>query len=169
MIKIGTHKHPPLSLTVDATESAKQKQALDSVVKKFGKIDILVLNAGRSQRSLAVNTPIEDTKSIFDLNIISAIDLTRNTLPHMLENGNGHIVAISSVTGKNGILACSTFQFPHMIQYCNSGKFGVPISSSYSASKFAMQVQQRFFVSSAFSRKTSLVLHVFNLFSGLFR
>ena len=72
---------------------------MDTVLEKFGKVDILVLNAGRSQRSLAVSTPIEDTKAIFDLNVLSAIDLTRNTLPHMLEKGNGHIVAISSVTG----------------------------------------------------------------------
>ena len=72
---------------------------MDTVLKKFGKVDILVLNAGRSQRSLAVSTPIEDTKAIFDLNVLSAIDLTKNTLPHMLEKGNGHIVAISSVTG----------------------------------------------------------------------
>ena len=106
-----------MSYTVDVTSHDEQKEVLDTILSKFRKIDILVLNAGRSQRSLAVNTPIEDTKSLFDLNVIGAIDLTRHILPHMLKNGDGHIVAISSVTGK----------------------FGVPISSSYSASKFAMQ------------------------------
>jgi dehydrogenase/reductase SDR family protein 7 len=90
---------------------------VSTILKKYGRIDSVVLNAGRSQRSLAVNTEISVTKEIMDLNYISTVNLVRLTLPSMLSQKSGQYVVISSL----------------------SGKFGVPISSSYSSSKFALQ------------------------------
>lgn len=82
----------------------------------FGKIDILVHNAGISQRSPALETSMEVTRRIFETNVFGVIALTRAVLPRMIERGEGRIVVISSVLGK----------------------FGAPTRSSYAASKHAL-------------------------------
>ncbi|MGF1586261.1 MAG: SDR family oxidoreductase [Bacteroidales bacterium] len=88
-----------------------------SVLKETGRIDILINNAGRSQRSFAKETPLEIDRTIMELNFFSKVALTKLVLPHMLKNRSGHIVVISSI----------------------SGKFGFPMRTAYSASKHAVQ------------------------------
>jgi dehydrogenase/reductase SDR family member 7B len=82
----------------------------------FGGIDVLVLNAGISQRSLARNTDDAVYRQLMEVNFFGPEALTRSVLPSMLENKSGHIVVISSI----------------------AGKFGVPLRSGYSAAKFAL-------------------------------
>ena len=86
------------------------------VIDLFGKIDILINNGGISQRSLAKVTPPEVDKKIMDVNYFGTIYLTKALLPYMIDNKGGHIVVISSLTGK----------------------FGAPMRSAYSASKHAL-------------------------------
>lgn len=82
-----------------------------------GPIDVLVNNAGRSQRSLAEDTDIKVTSDMMQLNVIGNISVTKAFLPAMLERGSGHIMVTSSV----------------------AGKVGAPCSSSYAATKHAVQ------------------------------
>jgi short-subunit dehydrogenase len=107
----------PFVLPLDVLDLDAQKKALGAIISKFGRIDSLVLNAGRAQRSLASNTSLEVTQEIFQLNFFAAVNLATITLPQFSNQGSGQFVVISSV----------------------AGKFGVPISSSYAASKFALQ------------------------------
>jgi short-subunit dehydrogenase len=90
---------------------------VNEVLKQTGKIDLLINNAGRSQRSLAKETPLENDRSIMELNFFSVVALTKLVLPQMLKNKSGHIVVVSSI----------------------SGKFGFPWRTAYSASKHAVQ------------------------------
>ena len=113
----GKGKHIPISVPLDVLSFEKQKEAHDTIIKKFGKIDSIVLNAGRTQRSLALDTDISQTKEILELNFFSTVNLARIVLKDMALKKSGNVIVISSV----------------------AGKFGVPISSSYSASKFALQ------------------------------
>ena len=96
-------------------------QQLDAVVKtvlvQTGRIDVLINNAGRSQRSLAKETPPEIDRNIMELNFFSLVELTKLVLPQMLKNGSGHIVVISSI----------------------AGKLGFSMRTAYSASKHALQ------------------------------
>lgn len=59
-------------------------------------------NSGRSQRGLAVNTDLEVDQSMFEINFMGTVSLTKVVLPHMIERKNGHIVVVSSVAGKIG-------------------------------------------------------------------
>lgn len=88
-----------------------------SVIEQTGGIDLLINNAGRSQRSFARETPLEIDRSIMELNFFSVVALTKLVLPYMLKNRSGHIVVISSI----------------------SGKFGFPMRTAYTASKHAVQ------------------------------
>lgn len=66
------------------------------------KIDILINNAGRSQRAIAMETELEVDKAIIELNTFSTMSLTRAVLTHMIKQGSGQIAVISSVAGKIG-------------------------------------------------------------------
>jgi len=102
----------PVELNEAQTLPGKAKEAEEV----FGRIDILINNGGISQRSLVLETSIETDRKIMEINYFSGVILTKSVLPGMLARGYGHIVGMSSVTGK----------------------FGFPLRSGYSASKHAM-------------------------------
>lgn len=109
-------KYKPYVVPLDVTDYAARQLALNDILSKFGRIDSVVLNAGKSQRATAIDTTFEDTKSLFDLNVFAVIHLTKLVLPIFLKQGSGQFVVVSSV----------------------SGFLGTPIGSSYSATKFAL-------------------------------
>lgn len=86
------------------------------VVLALGPVDILFNNGGISQRSLTIETPIENDRRIMEVNYFGNIALTKAVLPSMIARGTGRIVVSSSITGK----------------------FGFPLRSAYSASKHAL-------------------------------
>lgn len=102
---------------VDLSETGQLEAAVNAVLEKTGRIDVLINNAGRPQRSLGKETPLEIDRGIMEVNFFGPVALTKLVLPHMLKNGSGHIVVISSITGK----------------------FGVRMRTAYSASKHALQ------------------------------
>lgn len=79
---------------------------IDDMAKKaldwHGGIDLLVNNAGISQRSLAVDTKFDVYRRIVDVDLLAPIALTQAVLPSMVERKSGHIAAVSSVAGKVG-------------------------------------------------------------------
>lgn len=87
-----------------------------NIIEKFGRIDILINNAGISQRALTKDTPISIDRKIFEINYFGTIALTKAVLPYMLKQKSGYIAATSSI----------------------SGKFGFPLRSAYAASKHAI-------------------------------
>lgn len=92
-----------LVLPFEATDYA----ALPAIVQKAlgwkGRIHGLVNNAGISQRSLAVETDFSVYEKIIGVDLLAPIALTQQLLPHMVENGAGQIIAISSVAGMAGV------------------------------------------------------------------
>lgn len=101
----------------DLSKTEYIEELVNSVLNQTGKIDLLINNAGRSQRSLAKETPVQIDRDIMELNFFSVITLTKMVLAQMLKNESGHLVVISSITGK----------------------FGFPRRTAYSASKHALQ------------------------------
>ncbi|WP_368853907.1 SDR family NAD(P)-dependent oxidoreductase [Acinetobacter baumannii] len=59
-------------------------------------------NAGRSQRALFAETPLEIDRQMFNINMFGTISLTKCVLPHIIERQQGHIVCTSSTAGKLG-------------------------------------------------------------------
>lgn len=106
----------PDVLPLDILDLTSQTNAYTAVKEKYGHVDILVLNAGRSQRSLAVDTTVETARQLFDLNFFSFLSLTSAVLPDMIAKTSGQLVVVSSL----------------------SGRIGTPITSSYTATKHAL-------------------------------
>jgi short-subunit dehydrogenase len=102
----------PMDMSLSSSLADKASLAL----AMFGGLDILVLNAGISQRSLTRATDESVYRKLMEVNFFGPEMLTRALLPAMLEKKSGHIVVISSI----------------------AGKFGVPLRSGYSATKFAL-------------------------------
>ena len=103
-------------LPMDVTNAAELPQKTQVALGMFGGIDILVLNAGITQRSLTRETDESVYRRLMEVNFFASEAMARAVLPSMLAQKSGHMVVISSI----------------------AGKFGVPLRSGYSASKFAL-------------------------------
>ncbi|MDZ4757792.1 MAG: SDR family oxidoreductase [Bacteroidota bacterium] len=83
--------------------------AIEKVLYTFGKVDILINNAGMSQRSLIVETPIDIDRKLMEVNYFGTIALTKALLPNFEKIGGGHIVVISSMVGLFGFNSRSAY------------------------------------------------------------
>jgi len=103
-------------IPVDLSDNSSVDEAIRRVKEMHEKIDFLVNNAGISQRSYVIETPVDVDRKIFEINFFGTITITKALVPLMIQSGGGHIVVMSSIVGK----------------------FGIPLRSSYSASKHAL-------------------------------
>jgi len=85
---------------LDITKEEDINSCVDTIIKKEGKIDILVNNAGYGSYGSVEETPVEEGRKQFDVNVFGLIRLTQLVLPHMRKNKSGKIVNISSMAGK---------------------------------------------------------------------
>lgn len=93
----GEHQVVPMDLMQpEAAFEQAQQLAADQP------IDYLINNAGVSQRSLTLETNFQVYRDLMEINYFSVVALTKGVLPHMVQQGYGHIVTVSSVAGKVG-------------------------------------------------------------------
>lgn len=112
-------QHPSLplhTLVADVSNEIECKRFIDSTLHTFGKIDILINNAGISMRGLFKELEVSVIKKVMDINFFGAVYCTKYALPALI-NTKGTIVGISSIAGYRGL----------------------PGRTGYSASKFALQ------------------------------
>ena len=98
-----------LAVPLDLNDLATVESAAERVKEQFGHIDVLINNAGLSQRALAVDTELSVDRQIMDVNYIGPVALTKRVLPTMIDRGAGHIVVVSSLLGKFGVGSRSAY------------------------------------------------------------
>jgi acetoacetyl-CoA reductase len=86
----------------DVQDPAAVGPAVASVVERFGKIDVLVNNAGITRDRSLAKMSIEEWNDVLTTNLSSVFNMTSQVLPHMVKAGGGQIVNISSVIGLHG-------------------------------------------------------------------
>lgn len=86
-------------LPFDMTQLDDMPQHVDQVLQKLGRIDMLINNAGVSQRSLVQETALKVDRQIFETDFFGPVALVKAVLPHMLARGRGHLVVVSSLAG----------------------------------------------------------------------
>jgi NAD(P)-dependent dehydrogenase (short-subunit alcohol dehydrogenase family) len=88
------------AIPLDVTDAEQRDRAVADAVEHFGRIDVLVNNAGRTQVGAVEETTDEELRALFDLHFFAPAALTRAVLPHMRRQGGGTIVQMSSVGGQ---------------------------------------------------------------------
>lgn len=126
-------------LQTDVTKELDCKNLILKAVDAYGKIDIMVNNAGVSMRAIFNELELDVLKRVMDINFWGAVYCTKHALPYLLEQ-NGSVVGISSIGGIRGL----------------------PGRSGYSASKFAMNG----FMESLRTENLHTGLHVLMAFPG---
>ena len=109
-------KSKVITISCDVGNDASCKLMIEQTVKEFGKIDVLINNAGISMRALFNSLDLNVIKSVMQTNFWGTVYCTKYALPYLLKT-KGSVVGISSVAGKKGL----------------------PGRTGYSASKFAME------------------------------
>ena len=86
----------------DVSKREEGKALVNFALKKYGKIDILINNAGISEYKLFTEETDSDWKKIININLYSAFMMSQEVLKNMINNKNGCIINISSIWGKTG-------------------------------------------------------------------
>jgi short-subunit dehydrogenase len=112
---INQYKIKALAVQCDVTKEEDCGHLINQALVTFGKIDVLVNNAGISMRALFIDADLDVLKAVMDVNFWGTVYCTKYALPEILKT-KGTIVGVSSIAGFKGL----------------------PGRSGYSASKFAM-------------------------------
>ena len=86
----------------DVSDFEQCERMVKETVEKFGKIDVLVNNAGITRDGLIMRMKKEDFESVIDVNLVGTFNVTRNVIPHMIKQRAGRIVNLASVVGVAG-------------------------------------------------------------------
>ncbi|MBS1786952.1 MAG: SDR family oxidoreductase [Acidobacteria bacterium] len=106
-----------LAVATDVADQTQVENLIAAAVEKFGRVDVLVNNAGVAIASRFMEMPFEDFRRLMDVNFWGAVYACRAAVPQMRkQNGGGVILNISSIFGKRGM----------------------PFETAYCASKFAL-------------------------------
>ena len=99
--QFGNHERL-LAVKLDVTNEAQAHEAAGAAVKKFGRIDVLVNNAGFGLLGAVEEASDAETQRVFGTNVFGLLNVTRAVLPHMRRQRSGHVMNISSVGGYTG-------------------------------------------------------------------
>jgi len=113
---ITENKKNLYAIALDISSDEDVKAAIDKAIAHFGQIDVVVNNAGYSLVGSLEEMTDAEFRSTMDVNLFGTVNIIRHVLPHLRQQGSGHIINISS----------------------NAGYIGFANASSYNAAKFAM-------------------------------
>jgi NAD(P)-dependent dehydrogenase (short-subunit alcohol dehydrogenase family) len=113
---VGAHEQL-LALALDVTDEAAAGRAVGAAVDRFGRIDVLVNNAGNFQAGFFEELTSDQFRAEMETNFFGPLNVTRAVLPVMRAQRSGHVVSISST----------------------AGVVGGPFGTAYAASKFALE------------------------------
>lgn len=100
-----------LSIVADLNIEEDRARIINETIAKFGKLDVLVNNAGLGENGDILTTTLDQYDKVMNTNVRSVFHLTQLATPHLIET-KGNIVNVSSVAGPR--------QFPNLLAYCMS-------------------------------------------------
>ncbi|MFU2158240.1 MAG: 3-oxoacyl-[acyl-carrier-protein] reductase [Caldisericum exile] len=86
----------------NVVDEASSENAIRQIIDKFGRIDVLVNNAGITRDTLLLRMSVDDWDAVLDTNLKGAFLMTKHALKYMIKNNSGRIVNIGSIVGITG-------------------------------------------------------------------
>lgn len=140
---VAAHPDRAIAIALDVSDQVQVTEAIAAAIARFGKVDVLVNNAGYGYVASIEEGDEAAVKAMFEVNLFGAIRMIKAVLPGMRERRSGAIITISSL----------------------AGRISNPATGYYSSSKFALEA-----VSDALSREVAdLGIKVCSIAPGMFR
>lgn len=95
--------------TLDVTDFQSIPGFVEALVRDYGRIDVLVNNAGFAVAGFAEDIRLEELRLQFETNFFGAVAMTKAVLPVMRRQGSGHIIQVSSISGLHGSVSVSSY------------------------------------------------------------
>jgi NAD(P)-dependent dehydrogenase (short-subunit alcohol dehydrogenase family) len=102
--RFGERYPNALALQLDVTDRDAVRTAIAEGVDRFGRLDVIVNNAGYGQFGAVEELTDEDVRKQFEVNVFGVLNVTRAALPHLRVQRSGHIVQMSSLNGVEGLI-----------------------------------------------------------------
>jgi NAD(P)-dependent dehydrogenase (short-subunit alcohol dehydrogenase family) len=99
---IAGHSATALALALDVNDAASVEAAVKAAIERFGRVDVLINNAGYGLAGAVEEATEEEFMPVFETNVFGLIRVTRALLPQLRKQRSGHIVNVSSIGGLIG-------------------------------------------------------------------
>jgi NAD(P)-dependent dehydrogenase (short-subunit alcohol dehydrogenase family) len=99
IVEVGNSSSNFLPLEVNLAEEKSVAAAVAELLKSFGKIDVVVNNAGYGQLGTLEELSDKEARQNFDVNVFGTLNVIRHVMPHFRQNKSGHVINISSIAG----------------------------------------------------------------------
>ena len=99
---VGKYGEQVRAVALDVTDEAAANAAIETAINTFGRIDVLVNNAGYGNVSPIEDTTLAEFRAQIETNLFGTIIMTKAAIPHMRRQASGHILQFSSVGGRIG-------------------------------------------------------------------
>jgi NAD(P)-dependent dehydrogenase (short-subunit alcohol dehydrogenase family) len=107
---VGKYGDQIRAVRLDVTDYAAAKSAVRTAVDAFGRLDVVVNNAGYANFASVEDIDIEDFREQIDTNLLGVVNVSKAAIPQLREQGEGHIIQVSSVGGRVVTPGLSAYQ-----------------------------------------------------------
>jgi len=106
---IATKGGRALAVPGDVTRDADMQALVSRAIETFGRVDVMICNAGIGFHDTFQATPPEAMRRLVDVNLMGTLYAARAAMPHFVARGSGHLIAVSSIVGRRGVPGSSVY------------------------------------------------------------
>ncbi len=132
--EVASRINESITFKADVRDFNEVKSLAGRVIKKWGRIDVLVNNAGITKEAFLLKTSEKDFDELIDTNLKGAFSLIRAVAPIMIKQNSGHIINISSIVGLKGRSGLSAYSAS------KAGLIGLTMSAAKELSEYSIMV-----------------------------